>query len=218
MLRLARGDPAIEAGERCRRFRLGDDEASRRGCHHGVEVGLAIGGLNRIDADKERRAARRALEIFGRESPCGGAVGRCDGVFEVGGSGRRPHGLRLLELPLAVGGNEEHRTQEHRAFIPCETGRNGHSRPQTSTRVRGPECRDNLFDLTGKIALVTGGSRGLGSSRWSGAFARAGADVVIASRKLDACEAAADEARALGRQALAVSAHAGRCPRTISIG
>jgi len=68
---------------------------------------------------------------------------------------------------------------------------------------------DNLFDLTGKIALVTGGSRGLGLDM-ARAFARAGADMVIASRKLDACETAADEIRAQGREALAVSAHAGR--------
>jgi NAD(P)-dependent dehydrogenase (short-subunit alcohol dehydrogenase family) len=68
---------------------------------------------------------------------------------------------------------------------------------------------DNLFDLTGKVALVTGGSRGLGLQMVR-AFARAGADVIIASRKLDACEAAADEVRALGREALAVSVHAGR--------
>jgi NAD(P)-dependent dehydrogenase (short-subunit alcohol dehydrogenase family) len=67
----------------------------------------------------------------------------------------------------------------------------------------------SLFDLSGKVALVTGGSRGLGLEMVR-AFAGAGADVVVASRKLDACEAAADEARALGRQALAVSAHAGR--------
>ena len=40
-----------------------------------------------------------------------------------------------------------------------------------------------LFDLTGKIALVTGGSRGLGREMVR-AFAQAGADVVIASRKL----------------------------------
>jgi NAD(P)-dependent dehydrogenase (short-subunit alcohol dehydrogenase family) len=66
-----------------------------------------------------------------------------------------------------------------------------------------------LFDLTGKIALVTGGSRGLGL-RMVRAFAERGADVIIASRKLDACEAAADEVRALGRRALAVSVHAGR--------
>jgi len=67
----------------------------------------------------------------------------------------------------------------------------------------------DLFDLSGKIALVTGGSRGLGYEMVM-AFARAGADVVIASRKLDACEAVAAEVRALGRRALAVAVHAGR--------
>lgn len=66
-----------------------------------------------------------------------------------------------------------------------------------------------MFDLTGKVALVTGGSRGLG---WQmvRAFAAAGADVVIASRKLDACEVAAKEIRQLGRRALPVAAHVGR--------
>jgi NAD(P)-dependent dehydrogenase (short-subunit alcohol dehydrogenase family) len=68
---------------------------------------------------------------------------------------------------------------------------------------------DPLFDLTGKIALITGGSRGLGL-RMVRAFAERGADVIIASRKIDACEAAADEVRALGRRALAVAVHAGR--------
>ena len=68
-----------------------------------------------------------------------------------------------------------------------------------------------LFDLSGKVALVTGGSRGLGLQMVR-AFARAGADVIIASRKLDACEAAADEVRALGRRALAVACHAARWP------
>lgn len=68
---------------------------------------------------------------------------------------------------------------------------------------------DPLFDFTGKVVLVTGGSRGLGYQMVR-AFAARGADVIIASRKLDACEAVAAECRALGRRALAVSAHVGR--------
>ena len=70
---------------------------------------------------------------------------------------------------------------------------------------------DPLFDLTGKVALVTGGSRGLGYQMVM-AFARRGAEVIIASRKLEACEAVADEARALGRRALAAQVHAAKWP------
>jgi NAD(P)-dependent dehydrogenase (short-subunit alcohol dehydrogenase family) len=68
---------------------------------------------------------------------------------------------------------------------------------------------DPLFDLSGKIALVTGGSRGLGYQMVR-AFAEHGADAIVVSRKLDACEQVAAEVRALGRRALAVSAHCGR--------
>ena len=64
-------------------------------------------------------------------------------------------------------------------------------------------------NLEGKVALVTGGSRGLGRAMVLG-LARAGADVVIASRKLAGCEEVAAEVQAMGRQALAVSAHAGQ--------
>ena len=66
-----------------------------------------------------------------------------------------------------------------------------------------------LFDLTGKVAVVTGGSRGLGREIVLG-YAEAGADVVIASRKLDSCEALAKEVReSTGRKALAVACHVG---------
>ena len=66
-----------------------------------------------------------------------------------------------------------------------------------------------LFDLTDKVAVVTGGSRGLGREMVL-AFAQAGADVVIASRKLDACEQVADEVRQIsGRRALPVACHVG---------
>jgi NAD(P)-dependent dehydrogenase (short-subunit alcohol dehydrogenase family) len=66
----------------------------------------------------------------------------------------------------------------------------------------------DLFDLSGKVALVTGGSRGLGREM-ALAFASNGADVVIASRKQDACDRVAEEVRALGRRALGVAAHVG---------
>lgn len=67
----------------------------------------------------------------------------------------------------------------------------------------------NLFDLGGKTALITGGSRGLGRAM-SLAFAEHGANVVVASRKLDACERVAKEVEALGQRALPVACHVGR--------
>jgi len=66
----------------------------------------------------------------------------------------------------------------------------------------------DLFDLTDRVTVVTGGSRGLGREMVL-AFAQYGADVVIASRKLDACEALAREVEQLGRRALPVAYHAG---------
>ena len=59
-----------------------------------------------------------------------------------------------------------------------------------------------------KVVVVTGGSKGLGRAMALG-FAEAGADVVVASRKLAPCEAVAEEVRALGRRALALSCHVG---------
>src|SRR5262245_44539692 len=71
-------------------------------------------------------------------------------------------------------------------------------------RIKNHESRarsmTDYFDLSGKVALVTGGSRGLGY-HMAKAFAEAGADVFITSRKLDNCDKVAEEVRALGRRA-----------------
>jgi len=66
------------------------------------------------------------------------------------------------------------------------------------------------LDLSGRVAVVTGGSRGLGAAMVR-AFAEHGADVVIASRKGEACEKLAEEIRdRSGRRALGVACHVGR--------
>ena len=66
----------------------------------------------------------------------------------------------------------------------------------------------NPFDLTGKVALVTGASRGIGAAV-AQAFAQAGAQVVLASRKQEPLDALAAEIRAAGGTALPVAAHTG---------
>lgn len=68
----------------------------------------------------------------------------------------------------------------------------------------------DLFDLTDKVVVVTGGSRGLGLQMCR-AFAQHGANVVVASRKLDACEEAAkDITTETGAEAIPVQCHVGR--------
>jgi len=65
----------------------------------------------------------------------------------------------------------------------------------------------DIFDLSGKTAIITGGSRGLGREM-AIAFAEHGANVVIASRKLENCEVVADEVRKIGTKAMAIAFHA----------
>jgi NAD(P)-dependent dehydrogenase (short-subunit alcohol dehydrogenase family) len=65
------------------------------------------------------------------------------------------------------------------------------------------------FDLSGRVAMVTGGTRGLGRAIALG-LADAGADVIVSSRKPDACEQVAREIRERGRQALGHPCHVGR--------
>jgi NAD(P)-dependent dehydrogenase (short-subunit alcohol dehydrogenase family) len=71
------------------------------------------------------------------------------------------------------------------------------------------EAQDRVdFDLSGKTALVTGASRGIGLAI-AQALAAAGARVVLSSRKQDALEQAAEGIRLAGGQALAIAAHTG---------
>jgi NAD(P)-dependent dehydrogenase (short-subunit alcohol dehydrogenase family) len=62
-----------------------------------------------------------------------------------------------------------------------------------------------LFDLTGRTAIVTGGTRGIGRAIATGLVA-AGANVAVASRKPDACN---ETAKALGDNAIGVPTHTG---------
>ncbi|MBS9376464.1 SDR family NAD(P)-dependent oxidoreductase [Rhodococcus sp. B50] len=68
----------------------------------------------------------------------------------------------------------------------------------------------DMFELSGSVAVVTGGSRGIGLAIAAG-LSRAGASVVIASRKFDACESAAAAIRAeTGNPTSAIACHVGR--------
>ena len=72
------------------------------------------------------------------------------------------------------------------------------------------------FSLEGKVALITGGSRGIGKATAID-FAKAGADVVVTSRKLPDLELVVDEIKGLGRKSLAVATHVGRLDQINSL-
>ncbi|BES69393.1 SDR family oxidoreductase [Marinobacter nanhaiticus D15-8W] len=66
-----------------------------------------------------------------------------------------------------------------------------------------------LFDMTGKVALITGSTKGIGRSI-AEEMARCGAKVVISSRKADVCEQVAGELKEQGFEAIAIPCHVGK--------
>jgi NAD(P)-dependent dehydrogenase (short-subunit alcohol dehydrogenase family) len=81
--------------------------------------------------------------------------------------------------------------------------------PDPTSETKPAPTAAELFDLTGRVAIVTGGSRGLGRAMARG-FGAAGAKVVVASRKAEPCAAVAAEITEAGGQAIGVATHVGR--------
>ena len=75
---------------------------------------------------------------------------------------------------------------------------------------------NKLFDLTGKIALVTGASRGIGE-QIAKLLAQSGAHVIVSSRKIEGCQTVVDSIIAEGGSAQAIACHIGEMDQIASI-
>ena len=136
------------------------------------------------------------------------------------GPRRRAAGSRLLR-PAAARCVHRGSRDDQRGARPHRRPAGRRARParrlldidhRTGRLIRTSPMGTDLFDMSGKVAVVTGGSRGLGREMVM-AFAQRGADVVIASRKLDNCQAVADEVQRPRAPGVAV-----RLPRRIVVG
>jgi len=85
--------------------------------------------------------------------------------------------------------------------------------PSDTDRVPGPA---ELFDLTGKVAVVTGASRGIGEAI-ARCYAKAGAKVALLSRKQESLDAVAAKIRDEGGEALPLACHTGDAERVAEV-
>src|SRR5262245_23189662 len=90
-----------------------------------------------------------------------------------------------------------------------------HSRRSAVTSRGGPDMSTSI-SLAGKTALVTGGGRGIGKAI-AKRFAEAGANVVIASRKLEVLQATAQELSGLPGRVVPIACHVGRLEQVESL-